>query len=71
MAKLIGKWKIESSENFDEYMKAVGEIFYFIYSYSFIYFWKNFSLYIRTLFFVWGEKIVAIINCVQLTSDSR
>lgn len=24
MAKLVGKWKLDSSENFDEYMKAVG-----------------------------------------------
>lgn len=24
MAQLIGKWRMESSENFDEYMKAVG-----------------------------------------------
>lgn len=24
MASVIGKWKIESSENFEEYMKAIG-----------------------------------------------
>lgn len=29
MASVIGKWKIESSENFEEYMKAIGEYKYF------------------------------------------
>lgn len=25
MASVIGKWKISSSENFEEYMKAIGK----------------------------------------------
>ena len=25
MAKLVGKWSLLKSENFDDYMKAVGE----------------------------------------------
>jgi len=27
MAKFVGKWKLESSSNFDDYMKAVGKLF--------------------------------------------
>ena len=27
--KYVGTWKLESSENFDEYMKAVGKQTYF------------------------------------------
>jgi hypothetical protein len=26
MSKLVGTWDLESSENFDEYMKALGNI---------------------------------------------
>ena len=27
MAKFVGKWKLESSSNFEDYMKAVGKLF--------------------------------------------
>ena len=26
--KIFGKWKLESSENFDEYMQAVGQCYF-------------------------------------------
>lgn len=42
MASVIGKWKIESSENFEEYMKAIGE-----YKYFFV--MKNYDLHVITM----------------------
>ena len=50
MAQLIGEWKIESSENFDEYMKVMGES-NAVYLYFLIYFFQyfNFSFFICDL----------------------
>ena len=44
MAQLIGEWKIESSENFDEYMKVMGE--------------SNFKMHFLIYFFQFFKNLI-------------